>query len=141
MKRIFIDTNVFIDFIAHRGEFYEPAAILVSLARNEKINLLVSSLSFATASYILQSHHRHSHEQIVREFEDFIKLCHITSISHDTIIQAINSVFVDIEDAMQHYSALSADADYIVTRNKADFSLSAIPVCSPQEILDVLVNT
>lgn len=140
MKRIFIDTNVFIDFIAHRREFYEPAAILVSLARNKKINLLVSSLSFATASYILQSHHRHSHEQVVCEFEDFITLCHITSVSHDTITQAISSVFVDIEDAIQHYSALSADADYIVTRNKADFSSSAIPVYSPQEILDVLIN-
>lgn len=141
MRRVFIDTNVLIDFIAHRGEFYGAAAILVSLARNEKINLLVSSLSFATASYILQSHYRHSHEQVVREFEDFITLCHITSVSHDTIIQAISSAFVDIEDAIQHYSALSADADYIVTRNKADFSSSAIPVYSPQEILDVLVNT
>ena len=58
MKNVFLDTNIFIDFLAHRGEFYEPAALIVSLSIQNKIHLQVSSLSFATASYILSQHHK-----------------------------------------------------------------------------------
>lgn len=39
---VFIDTNVFLDFIARRGDFYAPAATIISLAYREKINLMVS---------------------------------------------------------------------------------------------------
>ena len=37
MKNVFLDTNIFIDFLAHRGEFYEPAALIVSLGMQNKI--------------------------------------------------------------------------------------------------------
>ena len=39
MKNVFLDTNIFIDFLAHRGDFYEPAALIVSLGIQDKIRL------------------------------------------------------------------------------------------------------
>ena len=36
MKRVFLDTNVLIDYLAHREPFFEEAAIIVSLAKHNK---------------------------------------------------------------------------------------------------------
>lgn len=53
MKKVFIDTNVFIDYVARRAEFYTPAATIVGLAAKGHFCLLVSSLAFATADCIV----------------------------------------------------------------------------------------
>lgn len=54
------------------------------------------------------------------------------------VIQAIDSDWKDYEDAVQADSASYADADCIVTRNKKDFALSAIPVYTVDELLTEL---
>ena len=138
MKRVFIDTNVFIDFIARRGDFYRPAATIVSLARNQKIELCVSALSFATGSYLLERHYGMTRSQILADYQLFITLCGVTTVDADTVNRAVGSSFDDFEDAIQHYSALLDGVDCIVTRNKADFEESDIPVLEPQEFLDSL---
>ena len=40
---------------------------------------------------------------------------------------------LDFEDAVQYYAARQADADYIITRNKKDFSFSEIEVLTSEE--------
>jgi hypothetical protein len=42
------------------------------------------------------------------------------------------------EDATQNATALRAEGDCIVTRNKKDFSNSSLPVYTPAELLDIL---
>ena len=51
MNKVFIDTNILIDFLGEREPFYEAAARIVSRVDRKEIELLVSSLSYATASY------------------------------------------------------------------------------------------
>ena len=41
---------------------------------------------------------------------------------------------------MQYFSALRENVDYIVTRNKKDFTAAAIPVFEPQEFIDYLLS-
>ncbi len=41
---------------------------------------------------------------------------------------------------MQYFSAKNEDIDYIITRNKRDFSASDIPVYEPQEFIDTLLK-
>lgn len=50
MKKVFIDTNVLIDFLGEREAFYHSAALIASRADRKEIELMVSSLSYATAS-------------------------------------------------------------------------------------------
>ena len=137
MKNVFLDTNIFIDFLAHRGDFYEPAALIVSLGIQDKIRLQVSSLSFATASYILSQHHKWDTPRIVREFDSFINICKITTVDEIIVRRAVSAPFIDFEDGMQYYSAMSFSSDYIITRNSDDFSESQITVMEPNEFLDL----
>ena len=137
MRRIFIDTNILIDFLARRGQFFHPAWGVISRSMRGD-TILVSALSFATASYIMTTHHKMSNEAVVRLFENFVKICQITPIDSQTINESIASEFGDFEDAMQYYSALREKADIIITRNKDDYEAAHIPVYEPQEFLDLL---
>lgn len=137
MKNVFLDTNVLIDFLAHRGEFYEPAALIVSLGIQDRIKLQVSALSFATADFILSQHHKWPSSRIVHEFDSFIKICRITTVDEETIKKSILAPFEDFEDGMQYYSASAFSSDIIVTRNPDDFSKSRIPVMEPNYFLDI----
>ena len=137
MKKVFLDTNIFIDFLAHRGRFYEPAALIVSLAIQDAIQLQLSSLSFATASYILSQHHHWESRRIVREFDNFIRICRIATVDEMIVKQSVSDPFEDFEDGLQHYSALAFASDVIITRNAGDFSESRIPVMEPNQFLDI----
>ena len=139
MNRIFIDTNILIDFLARRGNFFYPAWSVISRATSGDI-ILVSALSFATASYILSVHHKISSDSIVSLFENFVKTCRVTIIDSQTIEESIASEFEDFEDAMQYYSALREQADVIITRNKDDYAAAQIPVYEPQEFLDLMIT-
>ena len=140
MKRVFIDTNVFIDYLGQRDKFYEPAAKIVSLADMGMIRLLVSSLSFATGSYVLETHCHKTPEQIVDGYRNFIAICGIATVDEAVIMATVKHPFKDFEDAMQYHTAMAENADCIVTRNKKDFTETEIPVMKPQEFLDMLAE-
>ncbi len=139
MKKVFLDTNILIDYLARRGQFFVPAAQIVQLGQQHEISLLVSAMSFATASFILEAHHKLSNETIVRKFEEFVTMCNVTPVDSLIVDEAITSRFSDFEDAMQYYSAIREGADAIITRNSSDFSAAEIEVYEPQHFLEMLV--
>ena len=126
MKKLLVDTNIIIDLLAQREKFYEPAAKLFSLADQEKVELYVSSLSFANTHYILN---RELIESKVREILRKLKvLVKVISFDSKVLDMALNSDFKDFEDAIQYYSAIESDIDIIITRNLKDFKKSELPV-------------
>ena len=52
--KVFLDTNVIIDFYAQREEFYRPASIIIDLAKRKEIEIVVSATTFVNAFYILR---------------------------------------------------------------------------------------
>ena len=97
-------------------------------------------MSFATASFILEAHHKLSNETIVRKFAEFVTMCNVTPIDSFIVDEAIASRFSDFEDAMQYYSAICEGADAIITRNSGDFAAAQIDVYEPQQFLNMLVR-
>lgn len=120
MKKVFIDTNILIDFLGEREPFYDAAARIVSRADRKEIELLVSSLSYATASYILMRYN--SREMVLDKMKKFTPLCTVTGVGMEEVNESLYSAFLDFEDALQYYSALRAGAAVIITRNKKRLS-------------------
>lgn len=141
MKKVFLDTNVVIDYLARRSKFFQPAAQIIQLGQNRKCELLVSALSFATASFILEAHHKLDKRAIVLKFAQFVQMCNITPVDSLIINEAIASRFSDFEDAMQYFSAIREGADAIITRNCSDFEASEIEVYEPQQFLNMLMQS
>ena len=139
MKKVFLDTNILIDYFASRRD-YVAASTIVTMAKEGRFLLLVSSLSFATASYIMNAHHKKTNSEVVAMFAKFVKMCNVTPVDSLIIDEAIASRFPDFEDAMQYYSAIREGADAIITRNSSDFSAAQIPVYEPQGFLDMITE-
>ncbi len=139
MTRVFLDTNVVVDFLAQRQGFYDNAAIILSLAKYKRIKLYAASMSFATASYLMGKHYHNDAIAIKLAISNFIKYCNVTVVDRVTVEASIASAFDDFEDGMQNECAMRCKADYIVTRNVSDFSDSSIPVLTPSDFLDALV--
>ena len=49
--------------------------------------------------------------------------------------KAIQSKMPDFEDAIQFFSALSIEADFIITRNLKDFPNDILPISTPEIFL------
>ena len=139
MKKVFLDTNVVIDFLAARPNFVEDAAKIMTLAYKGQISIYASAITFSTASYVMGRHHANSDEDIRLTVADFIKTCNVTVVDGKSVKYATLGEFDDFEDAMQYESAVSANCDLIVTRNLDDFTNSKLPVILPGEFLSDFV--
>ena len=138
MISVFFDTNIMIDVIGRREQFCKPSLQILSLADRGLVRLYVSAMSYATASFILGKYNKEL--DILGEFSKFMKITTATPIDSGTVEKSIHSEFKDFEDAMQYFSAKGEHIDYLITRNKKDFSASDIPVLEPQEFIDFLLS-
>lgn len=133
--KIFLDTNVLIDFLAERQPFYFAAASLFDYAKSGELSLAFSSLSVANSFYILRKFY--SSQDLSKAFIDLRSYVEICGISSSDVFKALSANWQDGEDSIQHQAALSANCDFIITRNPDDFKKSNIPVMLPEEFLDL----
>jgi len=139
MKQIFIDTNVIIDFLADRTPYSDYVAILFQLAKDNKIKVHVSAISFNNTYYILRKVTSHKKAlSLLSEIEGYVGV----QETNRTIIQkAIKSNFQDFEDAIQYFSALQiGNINIITTRDLKDFKKSELPVLSPDTTIKILLE-
>jgi len=132
MKKLFLDTNIVIDLLDKREPFCYDAVRLFTMAYNKKVQLLVSPMTYGTASFLLR---KHGPEEVRRLLNNFRLLSRVTTANERTVDESLVSQFADFEDALQYYSALTAKAEAIITRNKKDFANSKIPVMTAGEYL------
>lgn len=136
METIFLDTNVVIDLLGEREDFYDSIAKIVSLADKGKVKLTVSALSYATVFYILT---RFESKEIVKEkIRKFKTIAKTADLTDKIIDKGLASKFTDFEDALQYNCALKSGSSIILTRNEKDFKSSEIPVFNPNEYLNIL---
>ena len=135
MDKWLVDTNIVIDLLAKRKEFYKPAGVLFSLSDNNKVKLAVTSLTFGKTYYLLSRElNSPKARAILRKFK---LLVNILPMDDKIIDLSLNSDFKDFEDAIQYYSALENKLDIIITRNLKDFKLSKIPVMTAADFLSM----
>ena len=125
-----------LDFLGERVPFYLSSAKIATLADKGKIEMVVSSLSFATVSYFLAKYEGVAKtKEKLRKFKIISIIC---ELDEKIIEKGLNSDFSDYEDSLQYYSALRKECDIIITRNTKDFKRSQLPVMTPDEFLNSL---
>lgn len=136
MMRVFLDTNVILDYLGHREPWYNDAATVFDWGAKGIIQLTAASMSFGTLSYLTRK--VFSPPEYKTVVNNICKYCHIAVVDKDSVFYAANSSFEDFEDAMQYRSAKKAKSDIIVTRNPNDFLDSDIPVMLPNEFVKAM---
>lgn len=132
MTTLFLDTNIVMDLLEKREPYCNDAVRLFTMAYNRQVSLVVSPMTYTTASYLLR---KHGSEGVRNLLSNFRRLSRVATTNERTVDDSLASQFADFEDAMQYYTALKAKADIIITRNGKDFANSKIPVMTAAEFL------
>lgn len=135
MTRLFLDTNIVMDVLERREPFCRDAVRLFTMAYNKQVQLVVSPITYTTASFLLR---KHGPEGVRSLLSNFRQLSKVATTNERTVDDSLASQFKDFEDAMQYYTALKAKVDIIITRNGKDFAASKIPVMTVAEYLESL---
>lgn len=136
--KIFLDTNVLIDFMGERPAYYMQAATIFSLGIDHRCEVAVSALSMVTANYICCERGTLSQadwRRKVNVMSEFVAVCSVDAVD---IFSSCNSLWDDYEDCVQFQVAKRNGCDIIVTRNVRDFAHSDIPVMTPDEVINSL---
>ena len=133
MENILVDTNIVLDLLAKRDDFFVDAQKIFTLSDKNKVKLYVSSLTFANTYYILSQQLKIGDvRKILRKFKILVD---VLSMDDKVTDLSLESDFKDFEDAIQYNTAIENCIDIIITRNLKDFKTAKIPVFTAKEYL------
>ena len=131
--KVFIDTNVFLDYILSRQVGFVEANEIFMLSANYEIDLILSDLTLANVRYVTRRDF--SNELFYEVINGMRDLFEIAPVGPHAVDRALMLRVNDFEDALQYFSALQSGADCIVTRNVKDLAFSEIEVLTPSDFL------
>ncbi len=105
--KLFLDTNVLIDFIMERPLFYDAAAMIVSYAFEKKVSICVSTLSIVTANFICVERCKMPIDIFRRKIDFLRAFIEVCSVDSSDIYHSYDAGWKDFEDGVQYYSAIS----------------------------------
>jgi len=132
--KVLLDTNIIIDVLEHREPYFLKSYRLIQLGLQGKLNTMISASAVTDVYYIINRSIRDANE--ARE-----KIIALTTLSTrcDTTTSDINTALTekiaDFEDAVLAAIAKREKANYIITRNEADFTGSTVPAINPDKFL------
>lgn len=138
METVFLDTNVYLDYLLKRsGE--KEAEELLTLSTTHKIQVFTSSTCLLQVIYFLKRE-GYILNEIKVHIESILVFTHLADASTNTFTSALSSGFSDLEDAVQYHTALRVKGiDYFITSNTKDYKKATVqlPVVSPKQFLSL----
>ena len=131
--KLFLDTNVVIDVLAAREPFVTDSRTVFNLCETGKAEGCISALTLCTISYVLRK--LVTPVTMRARLRDLRNVLTPVDLSVSLLDKAISSRLADFEDAVQFYTAVYSEADYIITRNVKHFPQENIPVLTPTDFL------
>lgn len=134
-SRILIDTNVLLDYLLTREPFYDDAKNIIDVCVDGKVKGCIAAHSISNMFFILRKEYSANERRNI-----LLNLCsifYVEGIDKTKLIDGLqNEEFSDFEDCLQMECAKSYGAEYIVTRNVADYVTSEVKAITPKEYLE-----
>ena len=136
LNNLFIDTDIILDILLNRPEFFDDSSAIFQKFENDEALLFTSTSIIINAQYVGQ---KQIGKDNCRSTINYLLNYFLILEANITLLKkAYNSKFSDIEDAIQYYTATqNGSIDYFITRNVKDFGLgdSKLPVLTPAQFL------
>ena len=130
---LLIDTNVILDVLINRPEFVKDSSMIWKLCETEQARGYISTLTYANMMYVMRK--QMTPDQIAEIFRKLSLIFEFADFSPAVLERAVTMKWKDFEDAVQSATAEAIHADYIITRNLKDFTLSRVMAFTPSELL------
>ena len=133
---VLVDTNVIIDYLATREPFYKASSQIVAKCAQKELIGYIAFHSIPNLWYILRKVPEDKRRDWIIDVCSFLR---VVGVSHEEVVQAVKMKnFKDFEDCLQDRCARSVGAEYIITRNTADFVNSEVQAILPEDLLNIL---
>ena len=136
--KILIDGNIALDILLERQPFFVSGIQILGLSKSG-IELYISASTITDLYYIIRRELK-SKEKAIHLIKNLIISVDIATVSGNEIRKAIDLDWGDFEDAVQFATGESLAVDYLVTRNKSDFTSATMPVVSPDDLLRIMTT-
>ena len=134
MTAVFVDTDVLLDVVIKRPEFYEHSFQIIQWIEQKRIEAFVTPMTISTIYYLIRK--ELSHLQALSIIEKLMVIFNVVNIDKMGIMGALNSDFKDFEDAMQNYSAMSnPQIQTLITRNIKGYRSSDLSIMTPTDFI------
>ncbi len=132
-NKLFLDTNILIDFTLRREYDLSATDALFELAEEKKIDLFVSESVITTTFYFLQKEKINS----LKVFRELSSCINIIPFRKDILFSQLEH-FKEVEDGMLYFMASKANLNFFVTRNIKHFKFQfpSLPVLTPTQFLN-----
>lgn len=119
-----------------RENFVEQSSKILEMCAQKIIKGYIAFHSVSNIFFILRKKYSKSDRRELLKI--ILDILEVTGASHSQVRQAVEKeYFDDFEDCLQDECAKAVKADYIITRNKTDFSFSDTKAVTPEEFLEV----
>lgn len=112
--KIFVDTNIFLDLILKRENFYDALLIFNAVEKN-LFSGMILDITILNIDYVAKKQ--------VKDLKEFIQIINnnfsVGGVSNEMISQALEIPSNDFEDTLQYLSAKNNDCDCIITNDKS----------------------
>jgi predicted nucleic acid-binding protein len=134
--QVLIDLNVILDVLQRREPFFAASTHVLASAETGQIEGWIAAHSVTTLFYLLA---KDRSAQLARvAISDLLTILSVAAVDQGVIEQALSLPYNDFEDAVQMMAAARSGADYLVSRNVADYKEGPLPVLQPAELLALL---
>ena len=138
MKKIFLDSDILLDFLLNREPFIDDITEILEASLSSGITLCVSPITIANINYIIGKLENQRKANTQRK--KLLKIVYVEDVGQSIINTASNSKFKDFEDAIQNYCAEESGHQIIITRNTKDYKESDLSILTPKEYLAKIRN-
>ena len=140
--KVFLDTNIIMDFCARRLPFFENASLIIDMGYRKELVLVVSSLTFINVAYILRK--AYPQDLVMQKLANLAKICTVSPIDEEVILTGIRMKAKDFENSEVHAMNPKEfmdkfEAEVIITRDAEGFKEFPIPSQTPDEFLKLMV--
>lgn len=140
-SNLFIDTDVILDIVLDRKEFFDDSSAIFQKFENGKVFLYTSPSTIINAQYVGQKQITKVKCRAVINY--LLNYFIILETDLSALKQAYQSKFSDVEDAIQYYTATrDGIIDFFITRNVKDFKSGEklLPVVTPIQFLKLFTQ-
>ena len=139
LSNLFIDTDIILDIVLDREEFFESSSKIFQKFENGQVLLFTSPSTIINAQYTGQR--LISREKCKATMKYLLNYFILLEANIDIFKRAYQSKFSDIEDAIQYYTATqNSNINYFITRNIKDFRSGEdnLAIATPSQFIKIL---
>ncbi len=137
--KVLLDANVLIDFFLKREKFEVTEKLFDSIFNNQFKVFITPAILHITAYYTKKKLGSATSKALLL---DFLDNSTVIDCNHKTAVLALSSKMQDVEDALQYYTALQYQLDFVITQdqNFQKQAIPSLPIYSPQEFLTTFIE-